>query len=215
MFQNKFLILSDIPPISIFSLHSIGLSNGKTVTTENKEAQLVPTLTGTTQNVVPPPHSQLSMTPASFFTLPSEETEAQGKKRGSRAVLALFPEIIACDNHCPTPRATRAVPVGTDRTGSPSHRQTNTNKNTRFPIGEGSGTRAPGDRVYSLNNEPSGGPRLPPELLPDEDTATHLRLQRTRLRAPRPPSTLRAGSAKRYGCRPQLSSAPSGSAGAC
>lgn len=144
------------------------------------------------------------MTPASFFTLPSEETEAQGKKRGSRAVLALFPEIIACDNHCPTPRATRAVP---------SHRQTN--KNTRLPIGEGSGTRAPGDRVYSLNNAPSGGRRLPPELLPDEDTATHLRLQRTRLRAPRPPSTLRAGSAKRYGCRPQLSSAPSGSAGAC
>lgn len=89
--------------------------------------------------------------------------------------------------------------MGTDRTCSPSHRQTN--KNTRLPIREGSGTRAPGDRVYSLNNAPSGGSRLSPELLPDEGTATHLRLQRTRLRAPRPPSTLRAGSAKRYGCR--------------
>lgn len=53
MFQNKFLILLenlDFPPLVSVPSTQLGLSYGKMITTEN-EAQLVPTLIGTTQSV--------------------------------------------------------------------------------------------------------------------------------------------------------------------
>lgn len=143
------------------------------------------------------PHPQLSITPASFFTLPSEETEAQGKKRGSRAVLALFPEIIACDNHCPTPRATRAVPVGTDRTCSSSHHQTNKQKyqasSSRRLSDQGSGRSSVQPKQCAFQRATAVA-RTPPRR-------GHCHSPATPENATPCSATLRAGSAKRYGCR--------------
>lgn len=155
------------------------------------------------------------MTPASFFTLPSEETEAQGKKRGSRAVLALFPEIIACDNHCPTPRAPRAVPVGTDRTCSSSHRQTNKQKyqasSSRRLRDQGSGRSSVQPKQCAFQRATAVA-RTPPRRGHCHSPATPENATPCSATALHAPSRLCKAV---WLPRPQLSSAPSGSAGAC
>lgn len=150
------------------------------------------------------------MTPHSLI-LPSGDTEPQGKERGSHAVLSLL-KYLPRDNHCFTPKATRAVPAGMDRSCCPLTPQKHQNK---IPTGSPFRKDQRQELWASVQPKqwPSGGPQLSPALFPDEGTALTCD-SRERNPAQCPSYTLRAGCAKRYGCQGLSSPASSGSEGA-